>query len=342
MVHKSDRKPVPKPCPYSDASSTYWPPGWNWERHVAMDDGFLKLPEDEQDKLRNGFREALGEDGVDQMASYLFSIEQGREEQALIDSGAPPPDFREPDFIKTWRKRHEGQPFGFVAFKTTLYDDDEKWETFKKNVDDILNVPFDNIVQRHRQHEHEAVASARSCFNLLWVEDETLAGATADVLRQRYAEMLAKDKVPRGMQQTAFLCASPESVASVQELADADFPSTDSRYWRAGAPFLLAVMQAESVNPHGEEDPADHDDPHDPRNWYKPVFKVPIEVIPAELWCLLESDFMELQNITRSVYGSNELGGTMPVNKSVDELLEMWWGTGPTPASLKRRRRLRG
>lgn len=87
---------------------------------------------------------------------------------------------------------------------------------------------------------------------------------------------------------------------------------------------------------------ADPDDPHDLRNWYKPVFKVPIELIADTFWNLLESDFMELQDITRSIYGSNELGGTMPVNKSINELLEMWWGTGPTPASLRRRHRLRG
>ncbi|KAJ2965362.1 hypothetical protein NQ176_g10656 [Zarea fungicola] len=101
-------------------------------------------------------------------------------------------------------------------------------------------------------------------------------------------------------------------------------------------------MEQPTMDPHGPEEPHDPDDPHDERNWYKSVFKVPAEIVYSELWYLEDRSYVAPTRLTRSVKGSEELGGEMPENFVVDGLQELWWGIGPTPQSLKRRARLRG
>lgn len=128
-----------------------------------------------------------------------------------------------------------------------------------------------------------------------------------------------KQNVPEDMRYDMFLAATPEAVGSILSLIE--LPIVDSSWWRDDAPFLLAVMQETEVNPHGDED-GDYDpnDPHNERNWHKPVFKVPVEIIPQELWLTIERDFIALSRLTRGVKGSLELGGAAPENKTVEEL----------------------
>jgi hypothetical protein len=55
---------------YTDAASTYWPPGWNFQRYAhATPADNASLSDEERAKMQAGFREALGEDGVMEMAS---------------------------------------------------------------------------------------------------------------------------------------------------------------------------------------------------------------------------------------------------------------------------------
>ena len=126
------------------------------------------------------------------------------------------------------------------------------------------------------------------------------------------------------MDYNMFLCASPEAVESVLSLDDDNLPNTKSSFWRDDAPFLLVVMEEAEVN------------------WYKSVFKVPVEIIPNDLWDLVDRAFMQPTRLTREVKGSIELGGTMPENYTPDGLTELWWGVAPSPLALKRRRGLRG
>ncbi|QPG96537.1 hypothetical protein C2857_004490 [Epichloe festucae Fl1] len=324
--------------PYSDASSSYWPEGWGWERYSHPDEDATSLSEEEQEKIRNGFRDVLGKDGFNKMMDYMFEKEMAYREKEQDLANAPPPEYKAPDFLRHWRLSYNSGPWGFYAFRTALYGQDDKWEEFKTRLDRLVNIPFDQAVQVHRGHEYEEVAEGRKMFTIQWIEDEQLAGANADVLRKRYATMKEDKEVKGTLDLGMFLCASPEAVESVLSPSQDDLPTTDTLAFRDEAPFLLAVMMEESMNPHGDEEPYDPEDAHHEANWYKSVFKVPIELIANEFWKTIEGPMMELTRITRNVRGSTELGGELPKIIPLDEPYEYWWGAGPTPRSIKRRR----
>ncbi|KFX86399.1 hypothetical protein O988_09600 [Pseudogymnoascus sp. VKM F-3808] len=295
--------------------------------------------------MRNGLQEVLGDDGMRQLSLYIRQKWEDAEDQKLRYQGVPPPEYSAPDFLKQWRKRNpgpddDGRAWGFVGFRTALYGDEERWAEFKDRVNRILHVPFDRVVKQHRGHEYPDVAEARLSFEIHWIEDPELEGASSETLRRRYAELKNEESTrATGMDYNMFLCASPQSVDSVMSLDEDDFPTTKSPFWRADAPFLLVVMEAAEVNPHGdEEDEYDPLDPHNERNWYKSVFKVPVEIIPDTLWDLMDRDFIAPSRLTRGVRGSEELGDVMPQIEMLGGGEELWWGMGPSPRSMRRRR----
>ncbi|KAK3179276.1 hypothetical protein K4F52_009247 [Lecanicillium sp. MT-2017a] len=259
--------------PYSDASSSYWPKGWGWERYSHPDEDATSLSEEEQEKIRNGFRDILGKDGFNKMMDYIFEKEMAQREKERDLANAPPLEHRAPDFLRHWRQNYKCGHWGFYAFRTALYGQDDKWEEFKARFDRLVNIPFERVVKAHRGHEYDEVAQGRKMFTIRRIEDETLAGANADALRNRYATIKEGTEVKGVLDLGMFLCASPQAVESVLSPRQDDLPSTDTLAFRDEAPFLLAVMMEESMKPHGNEEPYDPEDPHQVANWYKPVFK---------------------------------------------------------------------
>ncbi|KAK2591098.1 hypothetical protein QQS21_011209 [Conoideocrella luteorostrata] len=324
--------------PYSDASSSYWPEGWGWERYTHPDEDASSLTEEEQEKIRNGLRDVLGDDGFNRAMDFIFEKEMAHQEEKLREANAPPPEYKAPDFLRIWRQRYNCGPWGFYAFRIALYghDDNNKWEEFKIRLNRLVNIPFDRVVQNHRGREYEEVAKGRSMFEIRWIEDKELNGANADTLRKYWHDMKKNKAVKGNFDLNMFFCASPESIESVLLPSQDDLPTAESLSWRDDAPFLLAVMEEESTNSHGEE-PYDPEDPHHEANWYKPVFKVPIEIVADDFWVTIERPILELARITRTVRGSTELGGELPKAVLADEPYEHWWGAGPTPRSVKRR-----
>ena len=58
---------------YTNAASTYWPPGWNFQRYAyATPADNAALSDKERAKMQAGFHEALGEDGVVEMARVVW------------------------------------------------------------------------------------------------------------------------------------------------------------------------------------------------------------------------------------------------------------------------------
>ncbi|OAA71051.1 hypothetical protein LEL_09642 [Akanthomyces lecanii RCEF 1005] len=339
------KQPKPKEEPYSDATSSYWAPGWNWARWSHPELDFGDTDPEEIEKMRLGLLEVLGEDGFEKMNKHMHKENTIWRDRKMVAEGVPPPDYSRPDFLKRWKERHGGGEVGFVAFRTTLYDDEAKWNKYKERVTRFLSLPFDSVVRWHRWHEYPEITEARQKFTLHWIEDASLEGASAETLRERYQQLRTLKQLPPSMDYTMFLCASPQAVDSVLSLGDdeSDFPTVESDYWRPDAPFLLVVMEAATADPHGPEEPHDPDDPNDERNWYRPVFKVPAEIVYSALWDVEDRSYVPPTRLTRSVRGSEELGGgRMPAHGDVDGLQEMWWGMGPTPQSLKRRARMRG
>jgi len=253
---------------YSDASSSYWPPGWDFSRFChATDADRAALPAGELEKMQAGLRDVLGEEGVAVLARRLFREEQnshvhashaktGTETEGHVEGGEEKrkgkTEMAPPNWLRRWRKRSARQqsveggknwPWGFVVFcvGNMKYGDGEvaaRWETYKTQVEKLVRLSFqhdENSSLAIPEDYHDATAG----FELRWVEEESLVGADATMLRRRYAEM--RDGLPSGLTQDIFLCASNEAVASVVD-SQADVHSTpgDTRF-SPDAPFLLAV-----------------------------------------------------------------------------------------------------
>lgn len=324
--------------PYSDASSSYWPEGWGWDRYSDPNEDITALSVEEQEKIRDGIRDVMGDDGFEELMDYIIEKETAIRENEQDLANAPPPEYKAPDYLRQWRRRCNGGPWGFYAFRAALYGQDEKWGEFKTRFDTIVNIPFNQVIQDHYGHEYEEVAEARKMFTIHWIEDGQLAGANADILRERYTKMKEDQEVKGILDLGMFLCASSDAVDSVLSPNEDDLPTVETLAFRDEAPFLLALLMENSMDPNGDDEPSDPEDPNNEANWYKPVFKVPIELLVNELWKTMESPTMELSRITRNVRGSTELGGELLEMTPLDEPYEHWWGAGPTPRSILRRR----
>ncbi|KAI0107412.1 hypothetical protein F4776DRAFT_645167 [Hypoxylon sp. NC0597] len=219
-----------------------------------------------------------------------------------------------PNWLKHWSRRRRGQVWGFIGFRAA---DEARWEEFDEEVRRIIELQFESAGSELPDYEE-----ARAKFEIRWIEDDGAVAADADALRKRYAEL--RPDLPSGLAQELFLCAMPEAVDSVLTPDTADRPTAGSRWWRADAPFLVAV--AANSDPGLEEG-------HEERDWFRPVFKVAVETLVEELWWLLDSNIMPLRRITRHTRG---LGGQTETDS--DGLDDIWWTMSPSPKRLKRHR----
>lgn len=333
---------------YSDASSSYWPPGWDFSRFSrATDADRAALPPGELERMQAGLRDVLGEDGVASLAMQLFREEQARlkpdTKKVDVRDGCGEGEMAPPNWLRRWRKRSQpgsdvdggtNWPWGFVVFCVGAYggihdpdrQDPTRWDEYKNQIETLVRLPF--------QHHGEGTSTvspvdyhdAAAGFELRWVEDEALAGADAAVLRTRYTEM--RGSLPSGLAQDVFLCASNEAIASVVDSGGVAHPTTGGTRFCPDGPFLLALA-------------ADGDtgleEGHEEIGWFKPVFRVAVETVADELWWLVDSQAMPLRRLTRFVQGSGELSGE--VSRTEDaELERIWWIMAPSPARLRERR----
>lgn len=342
---------------YSDASSSYWAPGWNFERWIHADqDDLATLPQSELVRMQDGLRDVLGDAGMDRLSQYMFDLEQAEKHKkrtpedgvngpavASNAEDAQAPTFLAPNWLRIWRRHFKGQQWGFVVFRAACYggrDDDElRWSEFKAQVQRIAELPFERAISCAREEGAiipDDFHEARASFTIRW-EDEAAAGQepggtvpVANSLRSRYAAL--KPTLSSGLSWDVFLCASAESVQSFEEEA----PHTDERsdLWRTRAPFLLAVAADRE---------AGLESGHEESIWLKPVCKVAAEALVESL-----IDFVDmgtpLQRVTRNVKGTKELDGASEdqdegvSEREAAELDEIWWSVHPSPERLRKRR----
>ncbi|XXH02562.1 hypothetical protein Hte_008939 [Hypoxylon texense] len=327
----------PQSAPASDPQYA-WPPGWSFARfRTATREDLAALPADELARMRAGLRHVLGEDGVGRLAQHLFQEQQQQQQQqqqrqsrrkveGSSSSSSPSPsssplrDLIAPNWLKHWSRRRKGQAWGFVGFVAA---GEARRAELEEEVRRIVDVRFDGAGS-----ELPECRDARTKFEIRWVEDDGAIAADADALRERYAKL--RPDLPSGLAQELFLCATPEAVDSVLTPDTADRPAALPKWWRADAPFLVAV--AADSDPGLEEG-------HEERGWFRPVFKVAAETLVEELWWLLDSGIMPLRRITRYTRGYGELG--RQAESDSDDLDEIWWTMSPSPERLKKRRRIR-
>ncbi|KAK7999410.1 hypothetical protein PG990_012010 [Apiospora arundinis] len=316
---------------YTDASSSYWPPGWNFDRfaHATAEDD-ATLSAEERSKMQAGFRDALGEDGVQELARVVWQ-EQRRlkklEDTAKATTTSLPSSSAQrrptsPDWLKTWRKRYSGEAWGFVAFctpaATTMAGSEV--DEFRDRVRKIVEIPFDVAVEQGLPADE--IAEARRLFEIRWVED--VDGDEGDrehdewkqpgnqgeqwicKARARYRAMRESGSLPPGLSSSVFLCASPGAMNSLLQTTSEEVKeaaAANSR-WRDNAPFLLVVAaETEQGIEEDEGNPAAGSGRGE-RDWFKPVFKAAAEVLVEELWWVLAEQMTTLGRMTRCVRGA--------------------------------------
>ncbi|RYN28377.1 hypothetical protein AA0112_g7431 [Alternaria arborescens] len=275
---------------YTDAASTYWPPGWNFQRYAhATPADNAALSDEERAKMQAGFREALGEDGVMEMARVVWQeqlrrmkLEKESSSAATTSSSSSAqkqqqrPPQPPPDWLKTWRKRAGGDgggAWGFVAFCTSsavAAMPESDVAKFHTRVREMAEIPIQKALEEEGQPANE-IAEARRSFEIRWVEvdddDQAVKGEKrkgeartggdwVEKARASYRGMRESGVLPSGLDLPVFLCISPAAVASVlrTSLAEAKEAHEGKPRWRSGdVPFLL-VAAAETEQGVVEED----------------------------------------------------------------------------------------
>jgi hypothetical protein len=327
---------------YTDAASTYWPPGWNFQRYAhATPADNAALSDGERAKMQAGFREALGEDGVMEMARVVWQEQLRRMKLDKESSSAatassslsaqkqqqrprPPP----PDWLKTWRKRAGADgsgAWGFVAFcasSALAAMPESDVAKFYTRAREMAEIPIQKALEEEGQPADE-IAEARRSFEIRWVEldddDEDAKGEEGkgeagtggdwvEKARVRYRAMRESGVLPAGLDLPVFLCASPAAVASVMRTSPAEVKDAHEgkpRWRSSDVPFLL-VAAAETEQGIVEEDDDEEDEEQTKvgcgeRSWFKPVFKAAAEVLVDELWWVVAEQMMSLGRMTRFV-----------------------------------------
>ncbi|KAK8016745.1 hypothetical protein PG993_014934 [Apiospora rasikravindrae] len=337
---------------YTDAASTYWPPGWDFQRYArATPADNAALSDEERAKMQAGFREALGDDGVMEMARVVWQ-EQLRRMKLEKDGLRHLP----PDWLKTWRKRAggAGAAWGFVAFCTSgavANMPESDVAEFRARAREMAEIPMQAALEEEGQPADE-IAEARRSFEIRWVEvddynddDEDAKGDEGkgeggtkkrgkgedwvEKARARYRSMRQSGDLPSGLDLPVFLCTSPAAVASVLQTSPAEAKEAheEKPRWRSGdVPFLLVVAaETEQGIVEEDDDGAEESNVEGERSWFKPVFKAAAEVLVDELWWVVAEQMTTLGRMTRFVRGATVADG------HVNAMEEEKQGTGVAP-----------
>ncbi|KAI0117448.1 hypothetical protein F4814DRAFT_287467 [Daldinia grandis] len=248
-----------------------------------------------------------------------------------------------PDWLRIWRKHFHGQRWGFVAFRAACFggdNDNDRWTKFQEQVKRIVELPFARAITQAQEKGvllPDDFDEARAKFEIQWVEEVSPNGGTltttanTDSLRAKYAAL--RPNIDPGLCWDVFLCASSEAVESFENNASTTDETSD--FWRAQAPFLLAVS-AHSDSGLGEG--------HEETVWFKPVFKIAAEVLVESLFAVLDMG-TPLRRITRTIQHATELDQSAqryqkePIEET-RRLDEIWWSMHPSPARLRMRRNI--
>ncbi|KAI2631457.1 hypothetical protein GGS26DRAFT_95903 [Hypomontagnella submonticulosa] len=260
---------------------------------------------------------------------------------AEAPTSAKPRAFSPPNWLRTWRKHFNGQPWGFVIFRTARQGNDDDNDERRANIEEVIRrvieLPFARDVAQARKEGAvlpDDFHEARAKFEIRWVDDVSTdfntptTASDEDSLRVKYATL--RPDLDPGLNWEVFFYASPEAVESFEKEA----PTTDenSSLWRAQAPYLLAVTAAADSGLEEE---------HDEAPWFKPVFKVAAEVLVESLFDILNMG-TPLQRITRHVKRATELDKKPEQAEQLqtEGLDDIWWSMHPSPERLRRRRKI--
>ncbi|KXJ86486.1 hypothetical protein Micbo1qcDRAFT_236837 [Microdochium bolleyi] len=357
---------------YSDASSSYWPPGWNFARFAnSTAEDNASLSDEERAKMQAGLRDVLGQNGIEELANIMWEEElrvmkeeQKRKTQQQDQGTAPTETVQQqqqssvgsaglkPAWLKASRQHYRDQPWGFVAFYlsppppspatagTASGDSDastqqRQREKFQDTVWEITKAPFNAAVDEG----HLEVNEARNSFEIKWVEVVTSAddddATVLNHLRSRYREMRERQELPIGLDQSHFLVANASSVRSV--LAGTE-STTPGKYWRPDAPFLLAVAAEGELRPKDDGGGAREADEDSEQLRRELVFKVAVEALVEELWSAVDRQTISMETLTRFVRGARLVDDGDEERQTNDDLDDIWWSAHAPPRFRRNKR----
>lgn len=164
-------------------------------------------------------------------------------EQSASTSSTSDPDLTRPNFVNVVERFYPGQVWGFVVFRTTCYEDEGRWATFRKKWDGMV----DRQLERHSGRD--GVAEVRAGLKFEWVEDEEgLEGVGIETVAKRYAEMSLRGiGIGSGSDHSICLDVTREAVDSVL-----DGDGGEGKWGREGTPFVVAVAREVHMGGTGE------------------------------------------------------------------------------------------
>lgn len=220
---QSQAGPPPKATPassssapadaFGDDSSSYWPPGWNFDRYAQATGLELHtLPDDQFPKLQAGLLDVLGEEGVSRLNDRLHKLARQR---AGIQISYP-------DWLKYLRNFYADQTWGFV--QTACFDDQHRWAAFKAKLDEIVWAPSLHV--EGTGEIQQDLSQAKSNFEIRWVEDAAVAldedgqgdGPSLEALRKRFKQATTEEHaLPNAISKQVFLVISEDSISSIMD-----------------------------------------------------------------------------------------------------------------------------
>ncbi|KAK7962006.1 uncharacterized protein PG986_002831 [Apiospora aurea] len=168
---------------YTDAASTYWPPGWNFQRYAhATPADNAALSDEERAKMQAGFRAALGEDGVMEMARVVWQEQLRRmkveKESSSSSSSAATaaaamssqqkqqrPPLPPPTGSRLGANGRAAAPGASAAAAMSQSDLAE----FRARAREMAEIPMRAALEEEGQSAGE-IAAARRSFEIRWVE----------------------------------------------------------------------------------------------------------------------------------------------------------------------------
>lgn len=365
---------------FGNHSSSYWPPGWDFERYTKATGIELQaLPADEYARLQAGLLDRLGGEGQSHLDDHLHKLARQR-------AGIKPPY---PDWLTYLRRFYPNQPWGFIGIQTACFDDAERWAAFKTKLNDVAGRVFHTALQAS---PIEDVREAQANFEIRWIKENpataTAATTTATAtittttsmtttnltnessgsslefglkrLRGRFrAAQQSYESLPPGMSQTVFLIASERSIDSLLDAPLAEIirwhdPDTadSTRAKRRRGPQgnnNSSIDGNEDDTPWvlavAAEDERELDEEADGHGWYKPVIKVAAENLGEAFW--YELYFYTVRNgepyqkMTRFTRGVDLQGHAVGVEGGDDGAVRQeMWWATSVPPRRGRRRLL--
>lgn len=262
----------------ADATPTevFWPTGWSRERLVhATGDELRTLTPEDSDRMFNSLRTSLGTAGYKSLVEEMTKIEEARKLQDRLDRGlsANPLDDLRPEarmpVLSTLNEYLPEGPWGWVAYRTCCYNDDEKWKAFLKKFDEF----FAKQIEPHIYVPE--IKAAQDRFRVHWVDRPELENAGVNAIAAEYRKLIGtfpSKTMPEGL---AHQICLKFGESEVQSLLGSPIPTPNPIHEQ------LIIPYATLVDMYAGEDPA-----KDEEDWeehgHSTSFKVALSALSGD------------------------------------------------------------